>query len=91
MVGAPSVARQDVYADTSPAAMVPLGVAQYVIHGASDHTVVPEIGAAYAERARAAGDEVHLSTPDGGHVEAIAPGAAAWSATAALLAKLTRP
>jgi acetyl esterase/lipase len=90
LVGDPTAARPDVYADTSPAVLVPLGAPQYVIHGASDVTVPPAIGAAYAERAKAAGDRVQVSNPPGGHVEEIAPGTPSWDATAALVLKLVK-
>ena len=88
MIGGPSLSRPDVYADTSPAALLPLGVAQYVIHGAEDVTVRPGIGAAYAALARAKGDKVQVSNPPGGHVEEIAPGTASWTATAKLIERL---
>jgi len=90
MAGAPSAGRPDIYADTSPAALVPLGAVQYVIHGTDDHTVKPVIGDAYAALARAAGDTVTVSHPPGGHVEEIAPGARSWDATAALILKLVK-
>ena len=90
MVGPPSPERPDVYADTSPAALVPLGLPQYVIHGEDDHTVRPEISAAYAAKAKAAGDHVEVLTPPGGHVEEIAPGTPAWDATAALIERLVK-
>jgi acetyl esterase/lipase len=90
LVGQPTAQRPDVYADTSPAVLVPLGVPQYVIHGASDDTVRASVGAAYAKTAKAAGDRVHVSTPPGNHVEEIAPGAPSWDATAALIQRLTR-
>jgi len=90
MVGAPTAERPDPYLDTSPAAMLPLGVPQYVIYGVDDETVRPEIGDAYASAAAAAGDRVALRHPPGGHVEAIAPGTAAWEATAALIETLVR-
>ncbi len=90
MTGAPTADRPDVYADTSPAALVPLGVPQYVIHGASDDTVRLKIGAAYAKRAVAAGDTVMVTSPPGNHVEEIAPGTPSWDATAAMVMRLTR-
>jgi acetyl esterase/lipase len=90
MVGQPSPGRPDVYADTSPAALVPLGVPQYVIHGAADGTVKPAVGYAYAAKALAAGDRVEMLYPPGGHVEEISPGAPSWDATAALVLKLLK-
>jgi acetyl esterase/lipase len=90
MAGPPSPERPDVYADTSPAALAPLYARQFVIHGADDVTVKPEIGVAYAAKAQAAGDSVTVLTPPGGHVEAISPGTESWSATAALIARLVK-
>jgi acetyl esterase/lipase len=90
MAGSATPERPDIYADTSPAALVPLGATQYVIHGADDVTVKPAVGDAYAVLARAAGDRVVVSNPPGGHVEEIAPGAPSWDATAALILKLVR-
>ena len=78
LAGPASAARPDVYADTSPAALLPLGVPQVVIHGAQDVTVPPAIGQAYVRAARAAGDRVEFRSPPGGHVEEITPGQAAW-------------
>jgi acetyl esterase/lipase len=90
LVGQSSADRPDVYADTSPAALLPLGVPQYVIHGAADDTVRASIGAAYAEKAKAAGDRVRVSNPPGNHVEEVAPGTPSWDATAALIQRLAR-
>jgi acetyl esterase/lipase len=90
LVGPPTPDHPDVYADTSPAALVPLHVPQYVIHGASDDTVRLAIGRAYAARAKAAGDKVRVSSPPGAHVEEISPGTPSWDATAALIQRLAR-
>lgn len=70
------------YADTSPAALAPLGVPTVVLHGRQDHTVPPAVGEAYAARARAAGDPVELLEPPGAHVEEVAPGSVAWALAA---------
>jgi acetyl esterase/lipase len=88
LTGRPSAARPDVYADTSPAALLPLGVPQVVIHGVDDVTVEPSIGEAYAKAARAAGDHVVVKTPPGDHVDEIAPDQPAWSVVAASIVAL---
>jgi len=90
MAGSPSATRPDVYADTSPAALAPLGVPTWVIHGADDTTVGPPIGAAYAATARAKGDKVEVLSPPGGHVEEIAPGTAAWTVISDLIVRLAK-
>jgi acetyl esterase/lipase len=78
MTGEPTKARPDVYADTSPAELLPLGVPQVVIHGAQDVTVPPSVGEHYVAAARALGDRVEMRTPPGGHVEEVTPGQPAW-------------
>jgi pimeloyl-ACP methyl ester carboxylesterase len=56
------------YALASPAELVPLGVPVLLTHGGRDDIVPPAVSAAYAEAARAAGDEVELVVvPDEGH------------------------
>ena len=48
------------YALASPAERVPLGVPVLLTHGGRDDIVPPSVTAAYAEAARAAGDEVEV-------------------------------
>jgi acetyl esterase/lipase len=52
--------RPDAYADASPIERLPLGVPQLLVHGDADDVVPPSQSSAYAEAARAAGDEVEL-------------------------------
>jgi acetyl esterase/lipase len=88
LTGRPTAARADVYADTSPAALLPLGVPQVVIHGGEDVTVAPSLGEAYARAARAAGDHVVVKTPPGDHVDEIAPDQPAWAVAATTIVAL---
>ena len=90
LAGPPSKARRDVYADTSPFNLLPLGVPQVVIHGAEDTTVPPAIGRAYVQAARVAGDKVDFHAPPGGHVEEITPGTPAWEDAVASIQALFR-
>jgi acetyl esterase/lipase len=70
----------DPYADTSPAALVPLGVPQAVISGELDPIVPPKFGWDYAMAAAGSGDEVRQLTIVGaGHFELIDPTSAAWA------------
>ena len=91
LAGKPQAARPDVYADTSPAEMLPLHVRQAVIHGAQDTTVPPAIGLAYLARAKQAGDQVSFLSPPGGHVEEIAPDSAAWAQEVRAIRDLVGP
>ncbi len=79
LVGAATAGTRDVYADTSPPAVLPVGRPQAVISGDLDHIVPSRFGAAYGALAKAAGDEVEvLDMPGAGHFELIDPGSAAW-------------
>jgi len=67
------------YADTSPAALLPVAVPQSVISGAADPIVPPALGEAYADQAEAAGDSArHVILDEAGHFELIDPLAPAW-------------
>jgi acetyl esterase/lipase len=90
LTGPPTAAHPDVYADTSPAALLPLGVPQVVIHGVDDITVAPAIGEAYAAAASAAGDSVLVVLTPGDHVDEIAPGQPAWATVADTIVALAR-
>jgi pimeloyl-ACP methyl ester carboxylesterase len=79
LVGASARRGQNLYADTSPAALVPIGVRQAVVSGALDSIVPPRFGRAYAARAHAVGDAVQEIEIEGaGHFELIDPTSAAW-------------
>jgi acetyl esterase/lipase len=78
----------DPYADTSPAALLPLGVEQVIISGEVDPIVPPALGMGYATQAEIAGDAVTVITlEDAGHFELIDPTAPAWQV---ILAELER-
>lgn len=82
LVGAPSPARPDVYADTSPAALPQPDGPVTLINGGLDPIAPPAFAAAYTLRAPRA----HLRVvPDQGHVELITPGAPAWTETERLI------
>jgi acetyl esterase/lipase len=68
------------YALGSPAALLPLGVPQFLVHGVADRTVPASLSAGYVERARAAGDhDAHyVPVPGCGHMEMIDPAAHAF-------------
>jgi acetyl esterase/lipase len=69
------------YPLASPAAMVPLGVPQLLVHGLDDETVPVGLSRAYHAASAAAGDPVDLVTlPGVGHYEHLDPSSAAWRA-----------
>ncbi len=82
LLGGPGVSPDKMekrYGCSSPVELLPLGVRQVMISSEHDWVVPPELGQAYAERARAAGDDIeHLVIPNAGHHELMVPGSVAW-------------
>ena len=71
------------YAIASPAALLPIGVRQVLVHGERDGIVPADLSRAYARAAEAAGDPCELvELPGVGHFEVINAGHAAWRAAA---------
>jgi pimeloyl-ACP methyl ester carboxylesterase len=71
----------DRYAAASPPALLPLGVAQLLVHGTADEDVPFELSETYVVAARSAGDAATLLALAGaGHFEVIDPLAAEWPA-----------
>ena len=69
----------DLYADTSPAALLPLGIKQAVISGALDKIVPPRFGEDYAAAVVKNGEVVkEITIPNAGHFELIDPTSDAW-------------
>lgn len=81
----------DPWADTSPAAMLPLGAPVVMLHGVYDGVAFPELGLAFAQAVRKAGgiSEVVLA-PNAGHFEVIAPGARAFEQAVQAAERFTR-
>lgn len=78
LVGVQGTGR-DVFADTSPPSLLPLGAPQVVVSGALDHIVPPRFGLAYATTAASAGDTATSVVLEGaGHFELIDPTSAIW-------------
>lgn len=67
------------YAEASPAALLPLGVSQQLLHGRDDGIVPIVLSERYVAAARAKGDAAGLVAIDGaGHFDLIAPTSKAW-------------
>jgi acetyl esterase/lipase len=78
----------DVFKDTSPAEMLPLGVPQAIISGALDPIVPAAFGHAYAAKATAAGDPVQeINIGDAGHFELIDPQSSAFAQIRSIIAR----
>lgn len=82
----------DVFNDTSPVELLPLGVPQAVLSGALDPIVPATFGRAYAAKASAAGDKVQeITFADAGHFELIDPQSSAFATVRSLIAQWQRP
>lgn len=91
LVGAQGTDGRDVFADTSPPALLPLGDRQVVISGALDHIVPPRFGQDYATAAASAGDHASSVSLEGaGHFELIDPTSAVWPRILAAYSDLLR-
>lgn len=78
LVGFPARAG-DVYADTSPPRLLPIGARQVIVSGDLDPIVPSHFGRAYGAAAAKAGDPTTvIDLPASGHFELIDPTAAAW-------------
>ncbi|MFL5626199.1 MAG: alpha/beta hydrolase family protein [Ktedonobacteraceae bacterium] len=77
------------YAVASPAALLPLGVPQVLIHGTADDRVPFEISSVYAAKAQAAGDVIQLITLHGeDHFVLINVFSTAWAKTVQAIQEL---
>lgn len=80
LAGTPSASRPDVFADTSPAEMLPAAIRTVLIHGEHDIVSPPSTGAAYAARARTAGDAAEVIVlPGASHYDEVAATSPAWT------------
>ncbi|HXC57321.1 MAG TPA: alpha/beta hydrolase [Rhizomicrobium sp.] len=91
IAGAAARQGQDVYADTSPQALLPIGVPQIVVSGGQDHIVPEHWRASYVAAALAAGDKPQsLGIAAAGHFELIDPKSPAWPQIEAAIARLAK-
>jgi acetyl esterase/lipase len=89
LMGGPPARHPDRYAVADPAQLLPMGVAQVLVHGDRDGAVPIALSRHYIEQAQAAGDPaVLVELPDIGHMELIDPASPAWTATVVHLRRL---
>lgn len=79
LTGTPSAARPDVFADTSPAEMLPSGVHTVLITGELDDVSPVRVAHDYARRAQASGDTADVIVlPHASHYDEVAASSPAW-------------
>lgn len=82
LIGGSPDAMPERYAVASPAALLPLGVPQVLVHGTADDRVPYDMSEAYTANAQAVGDDVQLITlPHVDHFALIDPTSQAWAVT----------
>ena len=93
LVGLPTTAHPDVFADTSPAVMAPPRARIVLVNASLDRIAPPAGAVAYAKRMGARGPAPERHEVEGeGHVELIAPGSRSWDLERGLiLAALKAP
>jgi len=80
------------YRQGSPSDWLPLGVAQWIIHGERDRIVPVKLASEYAAAAQKSGDEVQLRVlAETGHFELIDPESAAWPTVMEAVGSLLKP
>jgi acetyl esterase/lipase len=78
--------RQNAFADTSPAELLPSGARVVMVHGVFDAVMPPHTGREYAEKVRKAGDAAEVVTiPGAGHFDLVIPTTPAWTEIVAIL------
>jgi acetyl esterase/lipase len=79
LLGPPTAEHPDVYADTSPARLLPIGVRYAIISSVLDDIVPKRFGERLAAKGRAAHDTVRkIEISGAGHFDLIDPQSAAW-------------
>jgi acetyl esterase/lipase len=80
----------DAYRESDPAARLPLGRRQVLVHGTDDDRVPIDHARRYAERAQAAGDDCRLVEVEADHFMPIDPRSAVWPTLVEVLSSLSR-
>ena len=84
--------RSRIYPEASPRALLPLGVAQLLVHGTEDRIVPSTQSERFASAASKAGDEVELTlVPGADHFQLIDPSSSVWIATAERITRRLLP
>jgi acetyl esterase/lipase len=74
LIGPQTATHPDIYADTSPADLLPFNIPQVSVNGDGDPVSTPAMAQAYTQRATTAGDHARvIVVPHAGHVEEITP------------------
>ncbi|MDP3736247.1 MAG: alpha/beta hydrolase [Hyphomonadaceae bacterium] len=91
LTGDVSSTRSNVFSDTSPVELLPLGARQVSVNGHRDLIAPQVLGEGYTRKAKAAGDNAEVIVVlNTGHVELVAPGTEAFNTEMAKLKEMLR-
>ena len=92
LTGAPSETRPNVFADTSPAELLPVPIEFVSVSGAMDGISPPSLAEDISAKDQSAGGSGRAMIVAGNnHVDLVAPGTAAWEAQAKVLQDMLAP
>ena len=91
LVGAPTAARPDVYADTSPAALTAPGARITMVSGILDRLIPPYVAHDYAQAMHGRVDVERVEIRDAGHFDLVGQGAAWHEVRARIERALDKP
>jgi len=92
LLGQPTPARPDVYADTSAAALPPPTAPITLISGTDDTMVPPYVAEAFAARMQGAGKPVtRITAPATDHLQLVKPDSSGWHAAVTAIEKALKP
>lgn len=92
LLGPQTASHPDIYADTSPAELLPFSIPQVSVNGDGDTISTPAMARAYTQRAIAAGDHAQvIVVANSGHVEEITPGTPIFAREAEALRAMIAP
>jgi acetyl esterase/lipase len=90
LLGGKADAVPKIYAEASPAELLPFGVPQVLMVGQDDPVMPARSREAYVAKAKQAGDQAEVVVVPGAHFEIVAPGTEAFAAVRAKILELLR-
>lgn len=91
LTGSSSASRSDVYADTSPAQMLPIHAKVVFVNGENDAIASPALATRFVELARRAGmDASTVTVAAAGHFDEVTPSTPAWTAINKIILQAVR-
>ncbi|OTP66029.1 alpha/beta hydrolase [Caballeronia sordidicola] len=91
LTGKPQPGSMDVFADTSPQSMLPIGSRMILINGELDTVAPPALATHFANEARRAGDDIrHLVVPDASHYDEVSIDSPVWPVLLKTIESATR-